>query len=133
VSARLPAIQLGILLCTGSLLALLGLQRFLVDPLGTAAANLVVFALQVAPLLAVTFAVLRLTPRCAFWAALVSLVYLGHGLLQIFTLEGRMFGIFEVAFALALFALGFRLSHLLRTLRATVPRSDAGGWVRPDV
>jgi uncharacterized membrane protein len=130
MSARLTTIQFGILICTGSLLGLLGLQRFLVDPLGTAEANLVVFAVQAAPLVAVTFAVLRLTPRCAFWAALVSLVYLGHGLLQIFTIEGRIFGIFEVAFSLALFALGFRLSHLLRTWRATAPRNDTGNGIR---
>jgi uncharacterized membrane protein len=125
VEGKVILSQFGLLLCAGSLFALLGLQRFFAAPLGTVTANVVVFAVQTAPILSVVVAVLRLTPRCAFWAAFVSLIYLCHGILQIFTTDGRMFGIWEVGFALGLFGLGFLLSFQLRTLRS-MARARAG-------
>jgi uncharacterized membrane protein len=126
---RLVATQLGVLLCAGSLIALLGLQRIM-SPLETFIANGIVFAVQIAPLVAIVIAVVRLTPRCAFWAAFVSLIYLFHGILQIFTLDGRIFGVFEVGFALMLFVLGFSLSFQMRTHPGAPGPADASGSSR---
>jgi uncharacterized membrane protein len=116
VRRRLVVTQAGLLIGVGALIALLGLQRW-ITPLDTPLANGIVLVVQVAPLAGIAIAVIRLTPRCAFWSAFVGLIYLLHGILQIFTVEGRPFGVAETGFAVAVFVLSFMLSSQQRSLR----------------
>ncbi len=102
-----------LLLC-GALIILLALQRFAAAPLETPQANLLVFLVQAAPAVAIAVSLLRVTLRCAFWTSMGSLLYVFHGVLQIFTVEGRLFGAVELLLALALFGAGFALSFQLR-------------------
>ncbi len=107
-------LQLALLICIGSLFATLGLQRFFVDPIPALSTNLIVFVLQTAPLIAAAIAILRLTKRCAFWSAMVSLVYFIHGVMLLFSIDGRLLGGWETFFALAMFTLSFPLARLIQ-------------------
>ena len=100
MTRTVTALRFTVLLWTGSLFALLGLQRFFVDPLPTFAATLTVFLVQTAPLLLVLPVVLRPGARGPLWLLLVTLLYFVHGVWQWNTPAVRLFGILEVVFAL---------------------------------
>ena len=87
----------------GSLFALIGLQRFFVDPLGSTTANLVVFFVQVLPLLILAPGVAAGRPTMYFWGSLASTLYVLHGVLQITAPDNRLMGIFGLTFALGWF------------------------------
>jgi uncharacterized membrane protein len=87
----------------GSLFALIGLQRFFIDPLGSATANLVLFFAQVLPLLVLAPSVAAGRPTAYFWGSLASTLYLVHGVLQVTALETRILGVFGIVFAVGWF------------------------------
>jgi uncharacterized membrane protein len=101
VSAMLRVTQL---MWIGSLFALLGLQRVFVEPLATLAATIVVFAVQVAPLLTIALLAVREGAKGLLWVCLVTLLYFTHGVWQWSDPATRTFGVFEVGFSLGAFA-----------------------------
>ena len=108
------ALRFTLLLWIGSLFALLGLQRFVLDPLDSLLASAVVFIVQVAPLLLLTPLALRPGPRGPLWIALTLPLYLMHGIWQI---DARPVGMLEVIFALGAFMTAWMLLRVL-------PRED---------
>lgn len=97
-----PIMRATLLMWLGCAFALQGVQRFLLDPLPLVS-NLIVFAFQVAPLLAVVVVLIRDPARGAFWATLVSMLYFTLGVVQIVAPEERIVGIMEVVFSLGMF------------------------------
>jgi uncharacterized membrane protein len=69
------ALRMGLLVWVGSLFALLGMQRFFIDPLPSTGATLTVFVVTVAPLLIVMPVALRSGARGPLWMCLVMLLY----------------------------------------------------------
>lgn len=92
-----------LLLWLGSLFALLGVERLLFDPLATPIATFGVFVFQTLPVLVSAPATLRNPSRGAFWSSLASMLYFVHGVAQLVTPAGRLFGMIEVGFALGAF------------------------------
>ncbi len=86
----------------GSLFALFGVQRLLLDPLPMPT-NLILFAAQVAPVVAVVVALMRSSPRATFWASMISMLYFTHGVVQTATPDTRMIGLAEVFVSLSVF------------------------------
>jgi uncharacterized membrane protein len=113
MSRAVTALQFTLLLWVGSLFALLGLQRFFVEPLATTAATVTVFAAQTVPLLVLLPVVLRGGARGPLWLCLAMLLYFVHGIWQWHTPAGHLFGIFEVVFALGGFFTSWILLRLL--------------------
>jgi len=113
------ALRLTLLVWLGSLFALLGVERWFIDPLGSLAANAAVFAVQTAPIVAVAALSIRDAARGALWSALVSLVYFVHGVARAAAPAERLSGLIEIAFALGAF-----VSALL-LLRVLPPRGAA--------
>ena len=107
------ALRFTLLLWSGSVFALLGLQRFFVDPLSTVLATLAVFAAQTAPLLLVLPAALRTGARGPLWLCLVMLLYFVHGIWQWNTPATKLFGIFEVVFSLGALVTAWVLLKIL--------------------
>lgn len=107
------ALRFTLLVWTGSLFALLGLQRFFVDPLTTFPLTLAVFLVQTAPLLFVLPVALRAGARGPLWLCLVTLIYFVHGVWQWSTPSARLFGILEVIFALGAFVTAWVLLEVL--------------------
>jgi uncharacterized membrane protein len=116
------ALRFTLLVWTGSLFALLGMQRFFGDPLPTTLATLAVFLAQTAPLLLVLPVMLRPGARGPLWLCLVMLPYFVHGIWQWTSPDVHLFGILEVVFALGAFVTSWILLKLL-------PRS--GGTLNP--
>lgn len=108
------ALRFTLLLWIGSLFALLGMQRFFLDPLDSLLATTVVFVVQVAPLLLLTPLALRPGPRGPMWIALTLPLYLIHGIWQ---LDARPVGMLEVIFSLGAFTTAWMLLRVL-------PRED---------
>jgi uncharacterized membrane protein len=94
------------LLLIGSLFALTGLRQFFAAPLSGTVVNLVWFGVQVLPLLLVLPGILRLRARAFFFAALISMLYFTHGILQITTPDTRVMGLWEVAVSMLLVLAG---------------------------
>jgi len=113
VTRAATALRFTLLLWSGSVFALLGLQRFFVDPLSTFPATLAVFLAQTAPLLLVLPMVLRNGARGPLWLCLVMLLYFVHGVWEWNTPAARLFGIFEVIFALGAFVTAWVLLKIL--------------------
>jgi uncharacterized membrane protein len=107
------ALRFTLLLWTGSLFALLGMQRFFGDPLPTPLATLAVFVAQTAPLLLVLPVIFRPGARGPLWLCLVTLPYFVHGIWQWNTPAVRVFGILEVVFALGAFVTSWMLLKVL--------------------
>jgi uncharacterized membrane protein len=107
------ALRFTLLLWVGSLFALLGLQRLFADSLSAPLARIAVFIFQVAPLLAIAPILLRPGPRGALWLCLLMPLYFTHGIWQYGAADSRIFGIFEVVFALGAFISGWLLLRLL--------------------
>ncbi len=103
-----------LLLWIGSLFALLGVQRFLLDPLDSLLASAAVFLVQVAPLLLLTPLALRPGARGPLWIALTLPLYFMHGISQ---LDARPVGMLEVIFALGAFVTAWMLLRVM-------PRED---------
>jgi uncharacterized membrane protein len=113
VTHTATALRFTLLLWSGSVFALLGLQRFFVDPLPSTAATIAVFLAQTAPLLVVLPMALRSGARGPLWLCLVMLIYFVHGVWQWNTPDARLFGIFEVIFALGAFVTAWVLLKIL--------------------
>lgn len=112
------ALRFTLLLWSGSLFALLALQRFFADPLPGLGATIAVFVVQLAPLLLVLPLVLRSGARGPLWLCLVMLLYFVHGIWQWNTPHARLFGTLEVAFALGAFVTSW---ILLKVTQPTAP------------
>jgi uncharacterized membrane protein len=106
------------LLLIGSLFALTGLRQFFVTPLSGTAMNLLWFLAQVLPLLLVLPGILRLKARAFFFAALISMLYFTHGILQTITPDTRTLGLWEVALAMLLVLAGSFGTRQLGGLKA---------------
>lgn len=87
----------------GSLFGLVGLQRFILDPIGSVTANLTVFVLQVLPLVILAPGVAAGRPTAYFWSSLAATLYFIHGVLQVMNPDTRVIGIPGVVFALGWF------------------------------
>jgi uncharacterized membrane protein len=110
--------RITLLVWLGSLFALLGLQRVFVEPLGSLLATIVVFVVQIAPLLIVAPLALRPGARGPLWVCFVTLLYLVHGVWQWSDPATRIFSVFEVIFSLGAFATAWILLKVM-------PRDDA--------
>lgn len=106
-------LRVTLLIWLGSLFALFGVQRLLLDPLPTSA-NLLLFLAQVAPVLAVVISLMRNSGRAAFWATMVSMLYFCHGVAQAATPDDRVVGLIEVVMSLAVFVSGLLLMRAER-------------------
>jgi uncharacterized membrane protein len=113
VTRAVAALRFTLLMWSGSVFALLGLQRFFVDPLPSVPATVAVFIFQTAPLLLVLPMALRSGARGPLWMCLVMLLYFVHGVWQWNTSGARLFGIFEVIFALGAFLTAWVLLKIL--------------------
>jgi uncharacterized membrane protein len=113
VTRAVTALRFTLLLWSGSVFALLGLQRFFVDPLSSVPATVAVFIVQTAPLLLVLPIALRNGTRGPLWLCLVMLLYFVHGVWQWNTPDAHVFGIFEVIFALGAFMTAWVLLKML--------------------
>jgi uncharacterized membrane protein len=111
-------LRMTLLIWIGSVFALLGLQRVFVEPLDSLVATIAVFVVQVAPLLIVTPLALRPGPRGPLWVCLVTMLYFTHGVWQWSDPATRVFGVFEVIFALGAFVTAWILLKVM-------PRDDA--------
>lgn len=120
---KLPAaLRFTLLLWIGCLFALLGMQRFFVDPLPTLLATVAVFIVQVAPLLVVTPAVLRTTgSRGPLWVCLVMLLYFVHGVWQWSTPAVRLLGSLELVFSVGAFVTSWILLRVIPRDSVAVP------------
>jgi uncharacterized membrane protein len=107
-------LQATLWLWLGSLFGLLGVQRFLLDPLATGLANGTVFVVQIAPIVLVVAALTRNVGRGAFWATMASMIYFCHGVAQAAVPDGRMIGGIEIAVALGVFVSGILLMRAAR-------------------
>jgi len=117
------ALRFTLLVWLGSLFALFGVERWLVDPLGSVAATAVVFAAQTAPIVAVAALSIRSPARGAFWAALASLVYFVHGIARVPSPTDRLSGGVEIALALGAFATALLLLRALPSRAARRSRT----------
>jgi len=110
---NLRGLQFLCLFCLGSLFALTGLKQFFIEPLASAPSNLLWFLVQVLPLLAVTPGVLRLKARSFLLAVLAAMLYFSHGVMEATTADMRLYGLWEVGFAMGLvLTASFALRHL---------------------
>jgi uncharacterized membrane protein len=110
-------LRMTLLIWIGSVFALLGLQRFFVEPLESLPATVAVFIAQVAPLLIVGPMALRPGARGPLWVCLVMLLYFTHGVWQWSDPTTRAFGVFEVIFSLGAFVSAWILLKVM-------PRDD---------
>jgi len=124
MSAQTP-LKVALLLWVGSLFALLGMQRFFVEPLASMPLNVAVFIVQVAPLLIVLPMALRPGARGSLWMCLVMLPYFVHGVWQWTSPDTRLIGMLEVVFAVGAFVSAWISVKIL-------PREPPGGLDRPD-
>jgi uncharacterized membrane protein len=115
------ALRFTLLIWLGSLFALFGIERWIVDPIGSLAANAIVFAVQTAPIVAVAVLSIRDAARGALWAALASLVYFVHGIARVVSPMQRFNGAIEIIFALGTFASGLVLLRVLPPRAAATP------------
>ena len=120
MNAQTP-LRAALLIWLGSLFALLGLQRFFVEPLPSFAATLGVFVIQLAPLLITAPLVLRPGARGPLWVCLASILYFVHGIWQWIAPDLRIFGVLEVIFSLGLFVTAL---FLLKVTPRERPPSD---------
>ncbi len=95
-----------ILLLLGSLFALTGVRQVWIQPLAVPISNFIWLGIQVLPLLALLPGLLTRRVNAYVYCALVSLLYLIHGVWLAATEALRTLGIIEalVAFALAVVA-----------------------------
>ena len=107
------ALRTTLLIWIGSLFALLGLQRFFVEPLPSVVATIAVFVGQVAPLLVVAPAMLRRGARGPLWVCLAMLLYFVHGVWQWSSPNVRLFGDLEVIFSLGTFVTAWILLKVM--------------------
>lgn len=111
-------LRASLLLWLGSLFALMGTERLLIDPVSGIVANLALLVAQLGPILLVTIVLTRDAARGAFWASLVALLYFTHGVAQAAVASERMVGTIEIVVSLGVF-----VSALL-LLRALPKRSQ---------
>ena len=113
------ALRFTLLIWCGSLFALLGVERWLLDPLGSIAATAIVFAVQTAPIVAVVVVSIRNPARGAFWTTLASLLYFAHGVARVAAPTERLSGVIEIVLTLGAFTTALLL------LRAPSSRGQA--------
>jgi uncharacterized membrane protein len=112
------ALRFTLFVWLGSLFALFGVERWLLDPLGSVAATAIVFAAQVAPIVAAAIVSLRNPARGAFWTALASLIYFVHGISRVAAPTDRSSGAIEIALALGAFSTALFLLRALPSREA---------------
>jgi len=112
------ALRFALLIWLGSLFALLGLERFVFDPLPSVTATIAVFVVKALPILMCAPLAVRRPARGAFWVSLASMLYFTDGVVAAFVPERRLFGAIEIVFALGTFVTALLL------MRETRP--DAG-------
>ena len=112
-------LRMTLLLWVGSLFALLGMQRFFVEPLPSVPATIAVFIGQVAPLLIVTPGALRTGSRGPLWVCLAMLLYFVHGVWQWTSPNAHLIGFLEVIFSVATFVTAWILLKV-------IPKDDTG-------
>lgn len=98
----------------GSLFALTGLRQFFIAPLADVGANVIWFAIQVAPLILTLPGVLAGTIRSTFLLCLGSLLYFIHGVVVVYDGSLVLIGWFEIFFSLTLCG---ATAYLVRKLR----------------
>jgi uncharacterized membrane protein len=103
-----------LLVWLGSLFALAGIERFVLDPLRSVSTTVVVFLLQVLPILLTAPIALRRPARGAFWASLVSLLYFTDGVVAAFVPGKRLIGAIEIVLALGTFTTALLLMRAHR-------------------
>ena len=106
------------LILLGSLVALTGLRQFFIEPLPTTSVNVTWFVIQLLPLLAPLPGLLRLRLQSTFVLCMTSTLYFIHGVLLAFDVNMRVFGSFEIFFALALCATTALLVRKIRESEA---------------
>jgi uncharacterized membrane protein len=97
------ALRFALLIWLGSLFALLGLERFVFDPLRTGLATLALFLFEVLPILVCAPLAVRRPARGAFWVSLAALIYFTDGVVAAFDPDRRLLGAIEIVFALGTF------------------------------
>ncbi|MFW6094107.1 MAG: DUF2069 domain-containing protein [Pseudomonadota bacterium] len=112
----MKGLQFLALVLIGSLFAVTGLRQFFVEPLAASTTNVLWFAIQVLPLVAVLPGVLRGGSRGYFYTILASMLYFVHGVLEAATADQRTLALWETAFAVALIAVA---SVAMRRLNRT--------------
>ena len=111
-------LRASLLLWLGSLFALMGTERLLIDPIAGVLANLAVLVFQLAPILVVAVVLIRDSARGAFWASLIALLYFTHGVAQTADASERLVGAIEIVVSLGVFVSAVLL------LRAAPKRSQ---------
>jgi uncharacterized membrane protein len=106
-------LRVALLLWVGSLFALLGMQRFFIDPLPSLPSTIAVFIGQVALLLIVMPGALRPGSRGPLWVCLVMLLYFVHGVWQWSSPSGRLIGMLEVLFSIGAFVTAWVLLKVM--------------------
>ena len=97
-----PGLLFLIFVLLGSVFALTGLRQILLSPLPDTTLNLAWFAAQVAPLLLLLPGLMRRRHSAYVYCALISLLYLIHGVLLAADPDLRALGVLEAVLALAL-------------------------------
>jgi uncharacterized membrane protein len=106
-------LRVALLMWVGSLFALLGMQRFFIEPLPSLPMTVAVFVGQVAPLLIVLPGALRPGSRGPLWVCLVVLLYFVHGVWQWTSASGRLIGMLEVFFSVGAFVTAWVLLKVM--------------------
>lgn len=129
----MKGLQFLALLMIGSLFAVTGLRQFFVEPLAGPVANLLWFAIQVAPLLLVLPGVLRGRSRGFFYAILAATLYFVHGAMEAATADQRTMALWECGFAVALVAVASLAMRRLgdATTSVTTPGNATPGGATP--
>jgi uncharacterized membrane protein len=110
-------LRLASLLSAGAIFALMGLRQFFFDPMANPTGNIVSFWIVALPIVLIVPGMLRLNPRGYLFAALAGMLYFCHGVWLAVSPVLRSFGIWEVAFALALVASATLTLRLLKGTR----------------
>ncbi|MFK7915195.1 MAG: DUF2069 domain-containing protein [Pseudomonadales bacterium] len=125
-----------IYLCLGSLFALFGLRQFFITPAASSLANVLWFAIAVAPMLVLIPGLLRpLGPKARltfFLASMVGMLYFVHGVWLAASPDLRTLGLWQTGFALVLTALGSLATRAAPVHAPANPAADPEPRSGPD-
>lgn len=116
------------LIAIGSLFAIYGLRRLLLDADASTGVALTLLAVQTLPLLIFLPALLGGSARAAAYLSFVSILYFGAGVLTLVDPDARIAGMAELFFATLLFVATMyfaRQRGLRDSARAAPPPADA--------
>jgi len=108
------ALRFALLIWLGSLFGLLGLERFVLDPLRTDTATVALFLAETLPILMCAPLAVRRPARGAFWVALASLLYFTDGVVAAFDPNRHLLGAIEIVLALGTFVTALLLLRASR-------------------